>query len=685
MPDCSLDDAVGDVHPFGKKLARPLARLGILCVRDLVTHAPTRYDDLRTMTTVRSLSEGADAVIRGKVITIANRRTRKRSMMMTEALVEDATGTMRCVWFRQPFLVHAFPIGTSVLVAGRVTNGAYGIHLAGPVIERDAGANLHAGRLVPVYPLTYGMTQKQLRFLIHAALGALGTIPDPLEQAILVREKLCPLDQAIRDLHFPSELDDVEVARERLAFDEVLQHCARVRAARAERTRARAVRITDTKAAMEEFESLIPFTLTRAQQSACADIRNDLSGASAPLGPGEGESTVPAMHRLLNGDVGSGKTAVAAAAAVRVVRAGHQVAYLAPTEVLARQHATTFHRWLAPLGISVALWTRTSRVLDGEDVPLRKLREATADGTVGVVIGTHAILSSSVQFQSLAIAMVDEQHRFGVNQRAALCGKAGECVPHFLSMTATPIPRTLHLAFLGDLDVSVLDELPPGRTPTTTHVIGVEERLEMSRAIRAAVAQGRQVFIVCSKIEDTEGDAERAAVDEAFLRAERAFPSARIRALHGRQSVKEKQGTMEAFGRGEVDILVSTTVVEVGVDQPNATIMVVEDAERFGLAQLHQLRGRVGRGDAPGVCYLATRSTNPRSRVRLKRVAGTTDGFALAEFDLAERGPGALVGKVQSGWPELRFATMDAKLIARAQRVADETNIEEHVPAVHLE
>ncbi|MBI4434758.1 ATP-dependent DNA helicase RecG [Candidatus Uhrbacteria bacterium] len=691
----TLDRSVITVHPYAKRLAAPLKRLGIATVRDLLLHTPVRHEDLRVVTSIRDLRVGQRGVVRGRVVTIQNRRSPRRHMLLTEALVSDSTGSIRCVWFQQPYLAYAFRQGTPVVIAGMMSADTYGFHLQNPIIERDQPTTLHAGRLVPVYALTSGISQKQFRILAHAALPHAAALPDMLPADVRRTEQLVGIAVAVRELHFPSDPDALAAARARFAFEELFTYLQRVRASREELDHAVAPAIPSDEVFLRSVVDRLPFTLTEAQQRAVGEVLSDMAGSSSPSrspstaveGEKKEDGSVRPMQRLLNGDVGSGKTVVAAIAAASVVRAGFQAAYLAPTEVLAAQQAAVFTRWLTPLGIRVALWTRSEQRMDGAATELRVLSKEVQSGSAQVIIGTHAILTSRARFHHLALAIVDEQHRFGVEQRAALRAKGGQ-MPHLLSMTATPIPRTLNLALLGDLDVSVLDELPMSRTPVRTSVVMpvAVDRLAMTRSIRADIDAGRQVFIVCPKIDAEDGN-EVAAVEEALERAQRAFPNVSIGVLHGRMRREEQRMAMGAFGDGTTAVLVATTVIEVGVDQPNATIMVVEDAERFGLAQLHQLRGRVGRGAHAGTCFLTTRSEDAAVIERLHRVAECTDGFRLAELDLEERGPGAIMGTTQSGWPELRYATMDPVLLNRVQRALarSQTHIREAVVPAHLE
>ncbi|MFH1430336.1 MAG: ATP-dependent DNA helicase RecG [Candidatus Uhrbacteria bacterium] len=675
MSSTRLDQDIATVHSFGKKLERPLGRLGIVTVRDLLMYTPVGYDDLRQVVSIDAIRSGQRVVVRGRVESIANRKTFRRRMMITEAIIADTTGSVRCVWFQQPYIAHAFRDGAVVLLVGDVAQDQYGLHLVSPIIERDTDENIHAGRIVPVYRLTYGISQKQLRFLVHAVLPAVRTLEERLSPSVRARARVCGIRVAMRAIHFPKHDAERIAAERRLACDELVDHFLRVHASRAELATAPVASIRANARTRDDFIAQLPFLPTEAQRRVIDEVLGDLGLNSHPDRP---------MQRLVNGDVGSGKTVIAGCAAACMALAGGQVAYLVPTEVLAAQQEKTLSRWLAPLGVRCALWTRTLQRFDGHDVCARDVATAVKSGDAQVVVGTHALVGKAAQFSKLALAIVDEQHRFGVAQRAALRGKGSEVLPHLLSMTATPIPRTLALALLGDLQVSNLDERPAARSPVHTEVITSEQRLRMTRAVKNEVASGRQVFIVCPKI-DVEESGETAAVIEAFERAQRAFPGFRIGLLHGRLPAKEQRALIEAFGDRQLDILVSTTVIEVGVDQPNATIMIIEDAERFGLAQLHQLRGRVGRGDWPGTCYLTTKSGAPTARQRLTRVASCTDGFALAEIDLKERGPGAVFGTVQSGWPEFRYAKFDTELMATARDLVESGAVQSQVEAAHLE
>ncbi|MFH1098611.1 MAG: DEAD/DEAH box helicase, partial [Candidatus Uhrbacteria bacterium] len=541
----ALEQPIVSFHSYAKRLAKPLARLDIATVGDLLRHFPVRHEDLSVIVAVRDCRVGESAVIHGRILTIANRRTPRRRMLITEAIVEDKTGGIRCTWFRQPYLAHAFPAGTEVAIAGIVTADDHtGIALVSPLVEKQQEVMLHTGRIVPMYPLTAGITQKQLRFLIHSALPACVSFIDGLPADFRRRERLVNLSTAMRVAHFPESLDKLRAAERRLAFDEVVTYFARIRASRREIEEACALRIPFDEVATKALVAALPFRLTDGQRRAAWDVLQDMAGSQS-LGAHphsspskmEGEKGVVGPHafvrpmqRLLNGDVGSGKTIVAAIAAANVARAGHQAAYLAPTEVLAFQQAKALVNLLRPLGVRVALWTRTAQFLDGAVVAKRDCRAAIRTGDATVIVGTHAILSSDVHFHSLVLAIIDEQHRFGVAQRAALRMKAdsrqpiaeSRMMPHLLSMTATPIPRTLSLTLLGDLTVSVIPERPQQRPPVETEVVTSGLRSKMAAAIRAAIAAGQQVFVVCPKIEVAEEGT--AAAIEVAERAERAFP-----------------------------------------------------------------------------------------------------------------------------------------------------------------
>lgn len=656
-----LKTPVHELRGVGPSTTQKLARIGVRTVLDLLSYFPIRHEDLRTVTPIDRLNAGTVAVIRGKLQLIANRRGfRRRRMSITEGLLSDRTGTVKLVWFNQPYLADQFESGDEVYVIGKLSASAYGTQIQAPLIERADDTSIHVGRIVPIYRLTAGLGQRQLRTIIHSALPYAAGLTEWIPDTIARDEKLLPLGAALREIHAPSSLHKLDQARERLKFGELLPYLLATAITGGTRRSLRAASIPFDKDAMASFVSSLPFRLTQDQRIAAWDILKDL-GMPHP------------MHRLIEGDVGSGKTAVAAIAAYSVASAGMQTALLAPTDILARQHYQTFTR-LFPDQFPVALLTGTQREwnLSPSSPTKRAMRASIQDGTIKVLIGTHAILDDAVDMPSLTLAIVDEQHRFGVAQRHTMQQKGKEpTVPHLLSMTATPIPRTLALTLFGDLSVSQLRTMPAGRTPVQTTLLDTSRESEAHDAIRASIARGEQAFVVCPLIEESDEGGIAAATSEFERLRTGSLSAYRVALLHGAVPAKEKKRVLDAFVSGTVDILVTTPVVEVGVDIPNATVMVIEGAERFGLAQLHQLRGRVGRSARQSRCFLISDTANPASLRRLQTITSLHDGFMLAEEDLKHRGPGDLYGIRQTGLPSFNMASLsDLELMKRVRKVA---------------
>ncbi len=677
---------------------------GIETVGGLLRHYPRRYIDRSATAPIRGMRIGQDVTVIGRVRRVASRRTRRGQVMVT-VTVSDGTGYLELTFFNQPWAERTYRVGLELAASGRVATYGGRLQLANQEVEvlrGDDAETVHTGRIIPVHPATEGVTPRTIRELVFRALQGLGRIPEPYDPALVAGEALQGEDAALRAIHFPEDERALAAARERLKFDELfaLELGVAFRKRRLERT-SKGVTHDPGAALAAAFVERLPFAPTGAQRRAMAEIAADMSSGRP-------------MNRLLQGDVGAGKTAVALYAAAVAVQSGHQAAIMAPTEVLAGQHARSAATLLAPIGGRdvLALPARAARrpgddaqqsLLDQEtseadggvraeapaaEGPVLALLTASvtgrdrarvldgiASGEVDLVIGTHALVQEGVSFADLSLAVVDEQHRFGVHQRVRLKEKgAGEDggYPDVLIMTATPIPRTLALTYYGDLDVSVLDELPAGRQPIETLVARTPQaRGAAEGLVRRETAAGRQAFVVCAAIDEGNRAEVRAAEAEAErLRAE-VFPDLRIALLHGRMRPAEKQRVMESFRAGEADILIATTVIEVGVDVPNATVMLVENAERFGLAQLHQLRGRIGRGEHAGTCVLfdESGSDNGEAHERLTAMARTTDGFALADEDLRLRGEGTLFDVRQSGMPDLRLARLaeDVDLVRRAR------------------
>jgi len=626
-----------------------------------------RHDDLTRVVPIAELVPGETATVHGRVELIASRRSFRRRMVVTEAVVADDTGQLKVAWFHQPYVAKILTPGTKVSLAGRVDGNTLQLSMASPTYERlvDDRAPTHTSRLVPVYPATDGASQKQIRFLISEVLPLATAMPDPLPPKLAARNNLLPRGQAVAMFHFPNNQEELEAGRRRLAFDELLLLPLRGRLALAASRSTTAPAVPADIPAIKQLVAGLPFKLTDDQRSAAWQIIKDMAEA------------VP-MQRLLQGDVGSGKTAVAAIACLAAAKAGFQTCLLAPTAVLAEQHWTTLTKVLAGQNVGVCLLTATRHEWwDGEQMytgtkadVARRLRQ----GDVAIAIGTHALLGEGVPLDRLALVVVDEQHRFGVNQRAALRQHANGAVPHLLTMTATPIPRTLALLLYGQLECSTLRQKPAGRPPISTHVLPPHRRDDLYVAVREQVAAGRQVFIVCPRVAETDTTGVRAATVEFERLRDGPLTGLKLGLLHGQLRPKQKTEVMRQFINAALDVLVTTTVIEVGVDVPNATIMVIEGAERFGLAQLHQLRGRVGRAQHTSSCYLLCETGRPDALQRLHLLEQYDDGFALAEADLQLRGPGQLLGTEQSGQlAQLKVASLaDQELIRLASTAAEE-------------
>lgn len=650
------DAPVQFLRGVGPSRAEMLARLGIESIRDLLLHLPRRHEDRRNPSPLAGLVPGIEQAAIGRVVDVRTVRTRKGSVLV-RARLTDPTGTAHAVWFNQAYLAQRLPRGQQVSLYGRVERAGRGMQFVAPEVEPlDPDAEpWNIGRLVPVYPATEGLPQRTLRAVVREALhGFAEAIPECLPPALRDAHNLLPVREALWAAHFPDDEAAAGAARRRLAFEElfILQLGIQQQRARLLAT-PRGATYASADSLLARFLDALPFAPTRAQRRAVDEILADMQGR-AP------------MNRLLQGDVGSGKTVVAAAALVRCVGGGYQGALMAPTEILAEQHFLTLSLLLEPLGIPIHL------LAGGMDAAARGPVHAwLRSGTPGVVVGTHALLEEGVAFDRLGLAVVDEQHRFGVMQRSRLREKGR--APDVLVMTATPIPRTLVLTLYGDLDVSVLDELPPGRRPVATHVRPKSARPAIYAFVRGQVALGRQAFVVCPLIEESEALQVQSATELARELADGPLAGVRLEVVHGRLTAAQKAERMEAFRAGHIDVLVATTVIEVGIDVPNASVMVIEDADRYGLAQLHQLRGRVGRGAATSHCILVTDPVTDEGRRRLDVMRRTTDGFRIAQEDLDLRGPGEVLGVRQHGLAGLRVAdpVTDLPLLEEAKRAAE--------------
>ncbi len=671
--------------PGGSSLLRGLAKLGVTTVADLLTYLPRRYEDRREITPIAELAGGVSATISARVTDLRVEKTWRRGVQRTIATLVDDSGAVDAIWYGRRFIERRLTVGTTIVATGRVKAMGWTKQLEAPEFSPIGGGDqVSAGRIVPIYRLTRGVTALSLRRAVRTLLDQFGAdLVDPLPDSVQSRNGLMPLAQAIEALHWPEEFDLRDAALRRLAFDELLA----VQIALVHRSRRRAgdgaFSITPTAAERTAIESAILGGIgggkAKSKTPWTGDQRRAIDEILADLATGS------PMLRLLQGDVGTGKTAVAFVAAAATAAAGHHSALLAPTELLARQHAATAKRLLAPLGIEVAL------VLGGAPVAERRTaRAAAADGRAALVIGTHALFAEGTQFASLGLVIVDEQHRFGVEERAKLLSKASR-EPHLLLMTATPIPRTIAQLLYADVASSELRELPSGRQPIRTAIRTSADLERVWTFVDEEAAAGRQTFVVVPRIADAEGGGEpeqgttfdddldvgsaTGVEAQAQLLRER-LPNRRIGVVHGQQRVAERTAAMQAFVAGETDVLIGTTVIEVGVDVPAASVMVILEAERFGLATLHQLRGRVGRGGDKGWCILVSDSDDEVAAARLQAIESTRDGFLLAEQDIALRGEGSVLGTSQSGLPPLRIATL-ARADDRALALVARTEAEQ--------
>jgi ATP-dependent DNA helicase RecG len=650
-------DPVTKLASLGPKRAAVLRGLGVATVEDLLWHTPRDWQDRSRLRSIAELAEGELATVQGRVLSSVNFRTRSR-LTITEVAVQDASGTLSAVYFNQPFQQRRFKQGELVVLSGKVERkGPRRLQLQNPEAEvlPEGGeeALVHTGRIVPLYSLAKELSQRVFRSAVWQALPSLAALQDPLPAGMRQRLRLGPLAEALRTLHFPAEPGQVEPARQRLALEELLL----LSLALAEKKRLEQENLAPVLRGgglPARLMAALPFALTPAQQRVWGQLGSDLA-LDKP------------MRRLVQGDVGSGKTVLAALALAAAVGDGWQGALMAPTEILAEQHLRSLRKIFEPLGVEVLSLTQAQK---GKG--RREVLSHLASGQPLVAVGTQALIQQGVEFGRLGLVVVDEQHRFGVRQRLTLSKKA-KVEPHTLVMTATPIPRTLAMTAYGDLDVSVVDGMPPGRSPVLTRWVGTKQREMVWEAVRAQVAEGRQAYVVVPLVDESDKAEWQAATTLVEELRFGALAGLRVELLHGRMKPEEKEAVMAAFGANQAQVLCATTVVEVGVDVPNATVMVIEDADRFGLAQLHQLRGRVGRGHAQSYCFLIGDPKTEEGRKRLEVMATTSDGFVIAEEDLRLRGPGEVLGTRQSGMPELRQADLlkDADLLLRARQEAE--------------
>ncbi len=646
-----LEDKVQVIKGVGPELAKKFAKLGVKTIEDLLLYFPRAYSDFSDIQPIARIKPGKVSV-RAKIKTVKGRYVR-RGMHITEAIASDKTGSVRLIWFNQPYRETSLKHVTDYFISGEFALSHQRLSIMNPAVELASDYPVNTARIVPIYRETKDLNSHAIRKAIKSVLDLIRTLPETLPAWLLKENQLIAFSKAVESIHFPKDSEDLDNAKHRLGFEEVFQLTLASLLNKNELLKDETTPIEFNEELAKKFVSNLPFKLTNAQRKVVWQIYQDMQ-------------RVHPMNRLVEGDVGSGKTVVAAMAALMVMSQQYQVAFMAPTEVLAKQHAETLYRLLEPLGFG----SRVS-LLVGSLKSKQKLaaHARLRSGDVGLMVGTHALIQEGVDLHKLGLVIVDEQHRFGVEQRKTLHKKVGK-TPHMLSMTATPIPRSLALTLFGELDVSILDELPGGRKVIKTKICSPNSRPQLYADIDKQLVAGRQVFIVCPLISESEVIQANAAEKTFEEISQKDFKHRRVGLLHGRMKPAEKDDVMQRFVSQELDILVSTTVIEVGVDVPNATVMLIEGADRFGLAQIHQLRGRVGRGDHQGYCYLMMSDSSPPSR-RLRALESSSDGFKLAELDLELRGPGAIYGTLQHGALDLKIAKFtDTKLVAEARQAA---------------
>ena len=642
-----FSDPIEKAPKVGPKYRSKLKKMRIRTIGDLLFHFPNRYEDFSQITNVSNLKAKKQATVRGEVKAIGSGKTSKKKVPYSEALVQDESGTIKVIWFYQPYLSQTIKKGQEIYISGEPKYGNEGLQFVNPSYEKTKEDTIHTGGLISIYPETEGVSSRWLRYIIKPLLEKIsGTVTETLPAEILKEYNLPPLAEALEKIHFPKSWEDVKTAQRRFSFERLffIQLASLKRRMDIKREDSTPVEIDMDY--IKDFVNSLPFELTDPQKKSAWQILQDIQKPHP-------------MNRLLEGDVGSGKTVVAAIAALATTKGGYQAAIMAPTEVLATQHFKKVSQMLEGFRLNIGFLTGKkdkfkSKKLKNQfiEISREKLLEKVESGEMDVLIGTHALIQDRVTFDRLGLVIVDEQHRFGVKQRAKLCKK--DVIPHLLSMTATPIPRTLALTLYGDLDISMIDELPEGRKKIETKVVNEKKREEIYSFTKNQLEEGRQAFVICPRIEEPGQDDETAwadvpSVEETAKKLKKRFSDFEVESLHGNLTSTKKAKIMEKFKNKKIDVLVSTSVIEVGVDIPNATVMIIEGAEMFGLAQLHQFRGRVGRSDHQSYCFLFSGSNSEKSRQRLKALVESEDSFELAEKDLELRGPGDLAGKRQWG------------------------------------
>ena len=635
-----LSDPITVLSGIGPSKAKQFAQLNIFTLRDLICHFPRGYEDRTKLVTIDKLEVDKPACFKAMVMGTPRTSHIRKGLDITKVTVADHTARLNLTFFNRKFTADQLQYGKEYIFYGAVSGDFIGYNMSSPAFESLDSAPVVTRRILPIYPLTAGLSNAVMLKTIRQALAVCDVPEEIIPEEVRLQFGILPAERAYYAIHEPSTMEEAQMAKKRLVFEEFFVFSAGVALMRASRVGKYTAPYENTN--LQPFYATLPFALTGAQNRAVEEIRRDLMKG------------VP-MNRLVQGDVGSGKTMVAAAAAYMAAQNHRQAAMMAPTEILAEQHYQGLCKLFRPLGLRLALLTGSMK-----ESEKKKVRAAIAAGEVDLTIGTHDLITDSTEFADLGLVIADEQHRFGVAQRSKLSEKGAD--PHLLVMSATPIPRTLALIMYGDLDVSILDELPPGRQSVDTFLVDESYRPRINAFLRKQVEEGHQCFVVCPAVEDNPDLGIKATETWAKTLQETVFPNLRVMLLHGQMKGAEKEAVMTAFAAGEGDILVATTVIEVGVDVPNATLMVIEDADRFGLSQLHQLRGRVGRGSAKSYCILTSQNKNPETKQRLKALCATTDGFKIAEEDLKLRGPGDFFGSRQSGLPVFRVADLSFDL-----------------------
>jgi len=680
----NLEDEIAKIKIPGGRWVAKLKNLEIKTIKDLIYYFPFRYEDFSKIYPIAKLKPKTEVTICGVVKSINNKKTWKKRMLITEALISDDTGNIRAVWFNQPYIEKILSPGTKANFSGKTALLKNEIYLSNPIYEAiKTGQNYakHTGRIVGIYPETKGLTSKGIRNIIDFIFKNIDLPKEFLPDWIIKKEKLMELPWAIKEIHFPLNLERAMLAKKRFIFEDLFLLQLYNINQKVKLAKTKSISIPIDLDYLKKNISSLPFALTFSQKKSLWEILKDMNKKSP-------------MNRLLQGDVGSGKTIVAALAALNVALAGKQVAFMAPTSILAAQHFNTFIRFFSDFEGGVALLTsKESEIFYGNnltsEIKKKQLSEEVAKNKIKIVIGTHALLQKYINFEELALVVIDEQHRFGVKQRASLLRREADFLPHFLSMSATPIPRTLSLTIFGDLDLSLITELPKNRKKVVVNIIPPSKKQEIYQFIRKEIKNGRQAFFICPRIEIPEEkdlgnyklskiqleNLELKSVKEEYEKlSKKIFPDLKIAMLYGKMKEEEKEKIMLSFIKKEIDILVATSVIEVGIDVPNASIMVVENAERFGLAQLYQFKGRVGRGEHQSYCFLFSSSNSSNAKTRLKAIQEAKNGFELAEKDLKLRGPGEFLGEAQTGVPDLAMkAIQNPELIKKTRELALQT------------